>query len=318
LRATQRQMQIANESIASLLDSVTLIKSRYAGGMATYSEITRAQLPVRQLAADIAPMESRQRSAVNRLCVLLGQWPGALAAELAQGRTIPVAAEEIAPGLPSDLLRQRPDILRAERSIAMASAAVGVATTDLYPRFSLNGAAGLAGVSARDLFTSASLFWRVGPTLTWPIFRRGQIVATIEIRNVKMQEALIVYRKTILVALEEADDAIAALAHQISRRAALRTALDDADLSLELAQARYAGGKTDYREVLAVQASRFQAQALHAQGDADVAASQVALIKSLGGGWNAPSLSPLEAQADLPMTCSLTRLEESSPCFTSP
>jgi multidrug efflux system outer membrane protein len=131
LRATQRQMHIANESIASLMDSVTLTRSRYAGGMAPYSEITKAQLPVRQLAADIAPMESRQRSAVNRLCVLLGQWPGALAAELAQGRAIPVAAEEIAPGLPSDLLRQRPDIVRAERSIAMASAAVGVATTEV-------------------------------------------------------------------------------------------------------------------------------------------------------------------------------------------
>ncbi len=318
LRATQHQMAIAHESLASLMDSVTLIRSRYAGGMATYAEITKADLPVRQLTADMAPMESRQRSAINRLCVLLGQWPGALAAELAQGGPIPIAPDKIALGLPSDLLRQRPDILRAERRIAMASADVGVAITDLYPRFSLNGAAGLASVSARDLFTSASLLWRIGPTLTWPIFRRGQLVDTIEVRHVQVQEAMIVYRKTILTALEEADDAIAAVAHQKARRAALAAAVDDADLSVKLAQARYAGGKTDYRDVLAVQANRFQVQTLVAQSEAAVALSQVALIKSLGGGWNAPALNLLKVEADLPVTCSLKQPEERQPCFTSP
>ncbi|MEO7337845.1 MAG: efflux transporter outer membrane subunit, partial [Caldimonas sp.] len=237
LRATQRQIAIVNGSLASLKDGVKLIRSRYAGGMAAYAEVTHADLPLRQLAADIAPMESRQRSAVNRLCVLLGQWPGALAAELRQGATIPVAREEIVSGLPSDLLRQRPDILRAERRIAISSADVGVATTDLYPRFSLNGAAGLASVSASDFFRSASLLWKIGPTMTWPILRRGQIVATIAVRNVQVQEALIFYRMTILIALEEADDAIAAVAHQKARRAELAAAVNEADLSAKLARA---------------------------------------------------------------------------------
>jgi multidrug efflux system outer membrane protein len=317
LRATQRQIAITNESLASLKDDVQLIRSRYLGGMATYAEITRAEVLVRQLAADNAQMASRKERAVNRLCVLLGQWPGALAEELRQATAIPVAPGEVASGLPSDLLRQRPDILRAERRIAVASADVGVATADLYPRFSLNGAAGLASVSAGDFFSSASLLWRIGPTMTWPILRHGQIVHTIAVRNVQMQEALIVYRQTILIALGEADDAIAAVASQKARGAELAAAFDEADQSTILAQARYAGGMTDYRDVLAVAARRFEAQNLLAQSDAALALSQVALIKSLGGGWNAPALNPLKAQADLSAACSLERREE-KPCFTSP
>lgn len=318
LRAAQRQIAIANRSLASQMDRVKLIRSRYAGGMATYAQITDADLRVHQLAADIPSMESRHKSAVNRLCILLGQWPGGLAAELRQGTTIPVAPEDIASGLPSDLLRQRPDILRAERRIAMASADVGVATTDLYPHFSLTGAAGLASVSARDLFSSASLLWKIGPTMTWPILRRGQIVDTIAVRNVQLQEALITYRNTILTALEEADDAIASVAQQKARRASLAGAVNEADQSVELAQARYAGGMTDYRDVLAVETKRFQAQDLLAQSDAAVALSQVALIKSLGGGWNAPTLNPFKAETDLPVTCSLERIEGKQPCSTSP
>lgn len=316
LREVQRQIAIAHESVALLMDGVALIRARYAGGMATYSEITRADLEVRQLAAEIAPLESRQKNAVNRLCALLGQWPGALAAELGQETSIPVALLEIASGLPSDLLRQRPDILRAERRIAVASADVGVATTDLYPRFSLNGTAGLASVSARDFFSSASLLWKIGPTLTWPIFRRGQIINSIVVRNLQVQEALIVYRQAILIALEEADDAIAAVVKQKARRSALAAAENDVDLSVKLAQARYAGGMTDYRDVLAVQARRFQSQNLLAQSDAAVALSQVALIKSLGGGWNAPALSLPEVEADLPTTCSRKQLDERQPCST--
>ena len=317
LRAVQRQIAIATQSLAVLMDGVKLIRSRYSGGMATYVEITHAEPPVRLLAADIALMEVLQRSAVNRLCVLLGQWPGALTEELRQDAAIPVAREDVASGLPSDLLRQRPDILRAERRVAMASAEAGVATTDLYPRFSLTGAAGLASVSARDFFSSASLLWRIGPTLTWPILRRGQIVTTIAVRNVQMQEALIVYRKTILIALEEADDALAAVAQQKIRRAALAAAVESASQSAQLAQARYAGGMTDYRDVVAVQASRFQAQDLLARSDAAVALAQVALIKSLGGGWNAPTLNERKAQADLAATC-LQVKQARPPCSTSP
>jgi multidrug efflux system outer membrane protein len=205
----------------------------------------------------------------------------------------------------------------ALNGVAMASAEAGVATTDLYPRFSLTGAAGLASVSARDFFSSASLLWRIGPTLTWPILRRGQIVTTIAVRNVQMQEALIVYRKTILIALEEADDALAAVAQQKVRRAALAAAVESASQSAQLAQARYAGGMTDYRDVVAVQASRFQAQDLLARSDAAVALAQVALIKSLGGGWNAPTLNERKAQADLPATC-LQVKQARPPCSTSP
>lgn len=120
---------------------------------------------------------------MHRLSVLLGRPPGALADELLPGRPIPVAAIQPPLGLPSDLLRQRPDIQRAERQLA-AAARRGVAAADLYPKFSLLGTVELASAAAGDFFNSANVLWSIGPLMTWPIFRGGQIVATVEVRDV--------------------------------------------------------------------------------------------------------------------------------------
>ncbi len=295
LRLSQQQIALANEEIKLRTEFESLVSSRYSGGMVPYDELTRARFLARQVAAERTPLESRYQNALNRLGTLLGQWPSALASELATPTPIPVGPETIATGLPSDLLRQRPDVLRAERDIAVSSARLGVATADLYPRFSLNGSAGLASVSAADFFSAGSLLWKFGPTLTWPILRRGQIVATIEVRNLQQQQALLRYRKTILSSLEEADNAIGAHARQEKRRDAMAAAVDESEASLVMAQSRYAGGMADFREVLEAKIVR-----LHAQSDLDIskgdlALSAVALYKALGGGWNAASMS---AQSD--------------------
>src|SRR5262249_16780514 len=196
-----------------------------------------------------------------------------------------VAPPGLRPGLPSDLLRQRPDIRRAERQLAAATARVGVATADLYPKFSLVGTAGLESVSASDFFNSGSKLWSIGPSMTWPIFQGGQIVATIEVRNAQEQEALLTYRRTILTALHEVENAIVAYAHARVRRETLVAAAASNQRAVDLATALYSRGLSDFLNVLDAERNLFTTQNDLALSDTSVSTDLVALHKALGGGW---------------------------------
>jgi len=318
LRTTQHAIAVATENMSTRNELATLVSARYAGGMAPYGDVAHAKLQARQAAAEIPPLDSRYKNAVNRLGTLLGLWPGALASELKAPASIPRASPDFAAGLPSDLLRQRPDILRAERNIAVTSARLGVATTDLYPRFSLNGTAGLASVSAPDFFSAGSLLWKIGPTLTWPILRRGQIVATIEVRDLQQQEALIEYRKIILVALEDAGNAIGAYAQQKNRHVSLLAAVNESEAALSMSGSRYKGGMADFREVLDARILQSQSQTELLQSDRDVALALVTLYKALGGGWNAASLGAKADAFDPAVHCGVAPTEGKQPCSSSP
>lgn len=318
LRATQQQIALASASLATQNDMVQLVRARYIGGMSAYGDFTHAAQLARRAAAELPPLQANFQSAANRLSILLGQWPGALNAELMQGSGIPRANADFSTGLPSDLLRQRPDILRAERGVAIASARVGMATTDLYPRFSLTGAAGLASVSVRDFFSSASLFWKIGPTLTWPILRRGQLVATIEIRDLQQQAALITYRKTILLAVEEVENAIGSYEAQSHRQASLTAAVAEMEQDAKLVRSRYAGGLTDYREVDDAQTALLQTKHDLTQSDAALVTALVTLFKALGGGWHAPALLTRADALDQISACPGDVAKGKHPCSISP
>ena len=318
LRTTQRAIAVATETMVTRNELAALMSARYAGGMVPYGDVARAKLLAHQAGAEIVPLESRRKNAVDRLGTLLGLWPGALASELEAPASIPFAETELAAGLPSDLLRQRPDILRSERKIDVTSSRLGVATADLYPRFSLNGVAGLASVSAHDFFSVGSLLWKIGPSLTWPIFRRGQVVSTIEVRTLQQQEALIEYRKTILIALEEADNAIAAYAQQKNRRITLLAAASECETAVSLSSSRYKGGMADFREVLDAKIVQLQAQAELLRSDSDVALALVALYKAVGGGWNAANLGAQADAFDPAAHCGTTPAEGKLPCSSSP
>ena len=318
LRTTQRVIAVATEIVSTRNELAALASARFAGGMAPYGDVARAKLLARQAAAEIPPLDSRYKKAVNRLSTLLGLWPGALASELKAPASSPLESPAFSPGLPSDLLRQRPDILRAERTIAVTSARLGVATADLYPRFSLNGTARLASVSASDFFSAGSLLWKIGPTLTWPIFRRGQIVASIKVRELQQQAALLEYRKVILTALEEADNAIDAYAQQKDRHVALLAALNESEAAVSMSGSRYKGGMADFREVLDARILHVHAQTelLHSNGD--VALALVALYKAVGGGWNAVSSGAQADALDQPAHCGAMPTDRKQPCSSSP
>jgi NodT family efflux transporter outer membrane factor (OMF) lipoprotein len=299
LRGSQRELGVAHDDLVAQRDILDLTRARYQGGLATDLDVSRADAQVKTTESQIPIVEISYERALHRLGVLLGQWPEALADEFRASRPIPVAPPELPPDLPSDLLRQRPDIRRAERQLAAATARIGVATAELYPKFSLLGTVGLESLSASDFFNGSSKLWSIGPSITWPIFRGGQIVANIEVRDAQEQQALIVYRQTILNALEEVENAIVAYSRERERRETLAEAVAANERAAALARDRYLGGLSDFLNVLEAQRKLFQAQSEMALSDAAESDDMVALYKALGGGWEtvAPAIGPQLTQS---------------------
>lgn len=289
LRGDQARLALAQQRRATQQDALALVRSRYAGGFATDADVANAEAQLQSTEAAIPGWETLSSQAIHRLGVLLGEAPGTLTRELATARAPVHAPPEMDAGLPSDLLRRRPDIRRAERQLAAATARIGVATADLYPKFSLGASAGLASFTANDFFNRHSTIWSVGPSITWPIFRGRQIKATIEVRDAQAQQALLAYRQVILIALEDAENSLAACRSERRRHEALAAVLASNQQALAHARALYQGGLTDFRSVLDQQQRTLQAQSDLVQSTTAEWTDVIALYKALGGGLNASS-----------------------------
>ncbi|WP_426177325.1 efflux transporter outer membrane subunit [Massilia sp. TWR1-2-2] len=318
LRASQQELAFTRASLLVQQDSLHLIKVRYQGGMATDLEVASAESQVNAIASRTPSLENAYEQSLYRLGILLGLAPGALSEELRAPGAIPAGPSTLPSGMPSDLLRQRPDILRAERQLAAATARIGVATADLYPKFSLLGALGLESRSGGDFFNVGSKSWSIGPSITWPIFQRGRIVANIEVRNAEQQEALINYRKSILVAYEEAENAIAAFRNEGHHRRAISKTVDSDERAVVLATSLYKSGLTDFRNVLLAEQTLFRSRIDLARSDAAVATALVALHKALGGGVEQ---DPVPANINFQyqqLPCQSARSEGAPKCYAWP
>lgn len=317
LRATQQQIALTQADIAAQRDMLGLLAARQRGGLASKLARLPAETQLIQLTSQLPVLENARRKSLHRLSVLLGLPPGALDDELQTIRPIPAGDVDVPVGLPSDLLRQRPDIRRAERKVAAATARVGLASADLYPRFSLTGSVGLASVSAGDFFRRDSLLWQVGPTLTWPILQRGQIISNIKVREAEAQAAMIVYRQAILNGLEETENAIGTLSRERERHALLARDMDMQRQAVDLVRARYAGGLIDFRDVLDAQRALSQRQSELARSDAAASIALVALYKALGGGWDGVLSQSGDIEFSQVAACRSGQTEERSACSKS-
>ena len=201
---------------------------------------------------------------------------------------IPALPPEVLVGLPSDLLRRRPDIRRAERQFAVATAQIGVATADLYPRFFILGTFGLQSISASDWFSGPSRFWSIGPSILWRFFDAGRIRANIEVSSAQQEQALTQYEKTLLVARRDVETALVNYANEQNRHAALVDAVAANRRAFGLANELYIRGLNSFLNVLDAQRSLFSTESDLAQSEATMAANLVALYKALGGGWEVP------------------------------
>ena len=307
VRALERRIQIAKANLRDQNDSLKLAQARFEQGFAPELDVFQARSLLETTQAQVPELESELAQTVHRIGVLLGREPDALEAELSDMAPIPGIADpdaiavRIPPGLPSELLRRRPDIRAAEREVAAATARIGVATADLYPKFSITGTVGLESISAGDFFFGTSRMWQVGPTMTWPIFEGGRIRAYIEVRNAQEEQALLSYRKTVLIALAEVEDALVAYAKERTRHQALAASAEDFKRSQLLALDRYEEGYDTYLDVLEAQRSLYTAQDALAQSDQQIVDDLVAIYKALGGGWETdPQIRSAHAVINIP------------------
>ena len=291
VRALERRLQIARGNLRDENDSLKLTRARFEQGFAPELDVIQARSLLESTQAQVPILETALAQTIHRIGVLLGREPDAMMARLSDMAPIPGIADpdaiavRIPAGLPSDLLRRRPDIRHAEREVAAATARVGVATADLYPKFYITGTAGLESISTSDFILGTSRMWSVGPSMRWPIFEGGRIRAYIEARNAQEEQALLTYQKTVLNALAEVEDALVSYAKERERREALAASAEDFKLSEVLAQERYEEGYANYLDVLEAQRSLYGAQDSLAQSDQQLVGDLIAIYKALGGGW---------------------------------
>ena len=289
LRAFQTRRAIAGENLRTQQETLELTQVRVNAGLASELDVARAEAQVQSTASQIPDLESSAKRSIHLLSVLLGMEPNALVAELSTESRIPAAPADVPAGLPSDLLRRRPDIRRAERQLAAATARIGVATADLFPRFSLTGGIGLQSGTIGDLGDSGSGFWSIIPGVSLPIFNFGRIRSNIAVQNAREQQAFVTYEQTVLVSLREVEDALVSFTENQKRREKLRGAVDANRRAVSLADELYVNGLTDFLTVLQAQRDLFQSEDALAQSDSAVSADLIALYKALGGGWETES-----------------------------
>lgn len=290
VRGFQRRLDIAHANVKSQQDTLELTQARFKAQLISELDVTRAEAQVATTASQIPDLESQRNQAAHRLAVLLGQEPTALLGELldAEETKIPVGPPDVPPGLPSDLLRRRPDIRRAERELAAATARVGVATADLFPRFSLTGSLGLQSEDFHDLASMDSKFFNVGPSVSWPIFDAGRIRSNIQVQNARQEQAVAKYEQSVLTALEDVENALIGYAKEQQRRESLKRAVDANRRSVEMSKQLYDRGLTDFLDVLEAQRAQFLSEDALVQSDRTISTNLVALYKALGGGWETP------------------------------
>jgi NodT family efflux transporter outer membrane factor (OMF) lipoprotein len=285
-RGDQRELEIAQENIKAQQDSLALTQDRFNHGVTSDLDVQQSATLLATTRAEVPTLESSLQASIYRLGILLGQPPGALLAELSAVAPIPIAPPEVPVGLPSDLLQRRPDVQQAERELAAATAQIGVATADLYPKFSLTGTFGYESVSASDWFAGASKFWSLGPTVQWNLFDAGRIRANIKAQNARQEEALAGYEKTMLSAFEDVENALVGYGKEEVRRRSLEDAVRSSQESLHLANQLYGKGLANFINVLDAERSLYQAQDQLVQSERNVILNLIKLYKALGGGWD--------------------------------
>jgi NodT family efflux transporter outer membrane factor (OMF) lipoprotein len=284
LRGVQTQINIANDNLKVDRDILQLAQDRQQRGLQNGLDVENAAAQVESIRAQIPQLQQQESEAINALSLLLDQPPGALRAELGI-RMVRIGPPRIPLGVPSELARRRPDIRAAEDSLHAATANIGVAIGDFYPKVQLNGTVGFDSLTIKHLYDANSLQYMVGPSVTLPIFEGGRLRSTLELREAQQQEAAVTYRKTVLQAWHDVVNALVAHRLEQSRRERLRAQADHSRAARELARARYKDGVTDFLNVLDTERSVLQAEQQYASSTTNVALDLVQLFKALGGGW---------------------------------
>jgi NodT family efflux transporter outer membrane factor (OMF) lipoprotein len=285
LRALQRQIAIAQDNLQSQLRSAQLTRAKQAGGLVSGLDVANSDALVASTRSQIPALQAAERQAIYALSVLVGAQPDALLPQLSQPEPLPGIPLSVPIGLPSDLLRRRPDVRRAEAQLHAATARVGVATADLFPRFSLTGSFGLSGDRPSSLTNIANHSWSIGPAISWPVFDAGRIRSNILAQQAVQDQAFISYKQSVLLAFQDVENALISYDREQARREELIKAVDANTRAVRISNELYSVGSTDFLNVLSAQRSLYSSQDALEQSNRNIVTNLITLYKALGGGW---------------------------------
>ncbi|MGF6770855.1 multidrug efflux system outer membrane protein [Paraburkholderia sp. GAS199] len=285
LRGAQVLQGVTKNLVDEQQEIVTLTQSQAKVGLTSELDLKNATAQLAQTQAQLPQYEQQIAQALNALAYLVGEAPGALEAELSTPAAVPPVPPTVPVGVPSTLARRRPDIRRAEANLHAATASVGVAVAQFYPDVSLTGQIGTRATNASDLSRWSHLFYSFGPSISLPIFQGGALVSNLRLSKAQEAEAALDYRKTVLLALRDVDNALVVYRTDQARRDSLAQSVAEQQDAFLLARDSYRKGITSFINVLDAERQLAQARQQYAQGTTQVSTDLVSLYKALGGGW---------------------------------
>ncbi|MHC4438480.1 MAG: efflux transporter outer membrane subunit [Planctomycetota bacterium] len=285
MSSIQTRIRYAQNNIKLQQDTLELTRKRREADLVPELDVQQAELVLASTESTIPALRQSEAQAIHRLSVLLGQPPAFLYEELLTASNIPDVPKDITVGLPAELLRQRPDIRRAERVLAAQTAEIGVATAGLYPAFSLSGTFALEAQQIDDIGDWDSRTWGFGPSMRWNLFDGDRIRSSIKVQQAQAEQVMVDYERTILLALEEVENSMVAFTEERQRVEALERSVSAAQKSVELVKSLYEIGLTDFQNVLDMQRALTTQQDQLAQSEGRVAKNLVSIYTALGGGW---------------------------------
>jgi NodT family efflux transporter outer membrane factor (OMF) lipoprotein len=285
LRAFQARLVVARESVDTAKRNLNLVQTRAKEGITNDLDVALAQRELSTFEAAIPPLEGDIDAAKYVIAVLLGRYPEDITAELVHARPIPAFPARIAVGTPLDVLRRRPDVQEAERLLAAATARIGVATADLYPDLSVSGALGAQGGTVVPGAQPLTYIAAAGPSLMWPVLDFGTLDARVDIADLQTKEQLTRYKRTVLQAVDQVDEATVSYRAQEGQLRDLDRAIAAAKQAMTLSRDRYDRGLTDFLNVIDAERQLYALQAQYIETQQGAAEQLVRLYKALGGGW---------------------------------
>ena len=290
IRTLEERIRLARKNSTLQEEGLKLVQHQFDAGTVTELDMQQAKTLLNSTLATIPSLQSALQQHRNGLAILLGILPEELGRYLDSGGTIPVCSEDIAIGVPAELLRRRPDIRRAEMQTAAQSAQVGVAVAELYPSFSLFGSLGwsandIGNSNLGDIFDSNSFGYSFGPSFKWNILNYGRIKNQVRIQDARLEQLITLYRNTVLNAAREVEDTMTALVYTKKEAEYVREGIRSSARSVELSMLQYEEGLADYQRVLDSTRALTQKQDQYAQLQGTIATDTISLYKAMGGGW---------------------------------
>ena len=285
LRTLQQELLVAQKNMASQQAILHITEVRYNTGLASQLDVSQAKSVYYSTKASIPSIEAGIRQQINALAVLSGLYPSDLYTALKDPRPIPDYMKIVSIGIPVNLLRQRPDIRSAERSVAAAAASVGAAKSDYFPKFYLKGSIGFAARDMDKFFDHNSLTYQIAPTLSWTLFQGRQLTQATKEAKAVLDENIRQYNQTVLGAVQEVDNAMSSYTNAVKQVVALRELVVQGEVTLKLSLDLYKRGLATFQNVLDAQRSllSYQNSLVSAQGG--TLSSLIELYRAVGGGW---------------------------------